>query len=281
MSLVQLDSCTYCFSGPVGPTGTTGYTGSNTGPSGPTGPTGLTGEPYLTGPTGNTGHTGPTGPPGDIGGLVVKNHGAPRWPPEDNAPFMNMDVDTGNIYLFDSHQWVLVGNNKGPVGPPGARGPTIYCDQVTGGIYYITVEGGNFGPYTTTSDSLTMMNSGNIDGVTGAIMKFNSGSMVQELGIKVSLNFNTSSVQRLTLDIKVVTIGNEPAAYNRSTKLLDVDGNNYALGVYMVINQPLNPLIISDNYYYVVVRWSVNAGVATMHLPTNHLNISVISKHLS
>lgn len=281
MDLICLGDNIYCFPGPQGPPGPTGPTGSNIGPEGPRGPIGSTGSTGDTGMTGPTGLTGKIGIPGNIGGLIVKDYGPPKWTPQDNAPFLHMDVSSGDVYLFESHQWIKVGNNMGPQGPPGPRGPTIYCNQAESGIYYITVEGGNFGPYSTTNNSLSYMNSGNIDGITGAVMKFNTGNSVQELGIKASLNFNAIGVQKLTLELQVINSDSLVIKTQRCTKLLDSDGNNYSLGTYVLLSQPLIPLVVSNTSYYIVARWMVNAGSVTMNLGGNHLNLAVISKHLS
>jgi hypothetical protein len=120
---VDVDSYLTAHPGPTGPTGPTGLTGP-TGPTGATG-AGITGPTGATGPTGNTGVTGPTGAQG--AGVIILGSYLSLGALQSAHPTGNLGdgyIISGNLYVWDSTQWLNVGPLQGNTGTTGATGNT-------------------------------------------------------------------------------------------------------------------------------------------------------------
>jgi len=125
--------------GPTGPQGIQGITG-DTGPTGPAGPQGIQGIQGDTGPTGPQGIQGDMGPAGPQGiqgiqgdqgvagiGINLKGEVATvsALPATGNVQGDAYVVtDVGNLYSWDSTQWIDVGQIVGPQGIQGITGDT-------------------------------------------------------------------------------------------------------------------------------------------------------------
>jgi hypothetical protein len=119
--------------------GATGANSTIAGPTGATGPTGIQGNTGLTGPTGAnstvpgpTGPTGSTGPTGATGaqGTSINFKGSVANSTALNAitgQLTNdayLQIDNGNLYVWNGSSWTNVGQIVGPQGNTGAQGST-------------------------------------------------------------------------------------------------------------------------------------------------------------
>ena len=133
--------------GPKGDTGETGATGPQglTGAQGPQGEQGIQGiqgiqgEPGIQGPKGDTGEQGPAGIGINLKGEVATPEDLPMTGNQQGDSYVV--TSNGDLYSWDSTQWIDVGQivgPQGPVGPQGEMGPQ--------GIQGIQGEIGPMGP---------------------------------------------------------------------------------------------------------------------------------------
>lgn len=277
MSFIKVCKNKYCFIGPQGPTGETGPQGPQNGPRGITGSTGPKGARNNYGPTGDKGPTGERGDSGKAGAMIVRQIGAPTLLPNNEGIVVSNDIDSGDIYYYTSGNWIGIGNNKGPTGPVGVRGPTVYCDNNS---YFYTILGGT--KITTGSTNLnvyTHLSNGDIDGVLGAVYRHNTNTNFYEITSRIDLNVNTVGVGIISILYEFFTQSQTLILSKSVQKCVESDNTNLTLSTDFTINNPLTPILLPNTNYYLVVSWKVNTGSIGLFNSGNHLNISVSAKY--
>lgn len=110
--IVELPRGYVLVPGPPGPPGPAGSPGGAQGPPGPAGPIGQMGPPGLAGPPGPVGPAGPSGgpegPQGARGSMWFSGQGDPIFTTGVRVNDHYLDVDTGNVWMFEggSRGWV-------------------------------------------------------------------------------------------------------------------------------------------------------------------------------
>jgi len=84
------------------------------------------------GPPGPQGPLGPIGPAGVRGSLWFDGSGAPSSITGEEEGDYYLDVDNGDVYLYDGVTWSLEGNIQGPQGPVGPQGPGNILFEIDG-----------------------------------------------------------------------------------------------------------------------------------------------------
>jgi len=84
------------------------------------------------GPPGPQGPLGPIGPAGVRGSLWFDGSGAPSSIIGTEEGDYYLDVDNGDVYLYDGVTWSLEGNIQGPQGPVGPQGPGNILFEIDG-----------------------------------------------------------------------------------------------------------------------------------------------------
>ena len=84
------------------------------------------------GPPGPQGPLGPIGPAGVRGSLWFDGSGAPSSITGEEEGDYYLDVDNGDVYLYNGVTWSLEGNIQGPQGPVGPQGPGNILFEIDG-----------------------------------------------------------------------------------------------------------------------------------------------------
>lgn len=279
MSFIKVCKNRYCFIGATGPTGPVGIQGPQNGPRGITGPIGPTGPRDNFGPVGLAGPQGDQGNHGTPGALLIRQPGPPTMIPITNGIIVSNDTVGGEIYYFAHGNWNGIGNNKGHTGPVGQRGPITTCNSSS--FYYTLLGGIKVTTGSTSSMNYEFLNSGNIDGVNGAIYKHNTGVNFYNLVSRIDINFSSIGVGLLSMLYQVYTQDQTLIMSKKAERCIENDGTNLTLSTDFTLNNPLNSILIPNTDYYLVVSWKVDSGNVSISNSGNHINLSVIALYQS
>lgn len=278
MSFIKVCKNRYCFIGVQGPTGVTGITGPQNGPRGVTGPIGPTGPRDNFGPVGITGPQGERGNSGTPGALLIRQFGPPTLLPTTSGIIVSNDINSGEIYYFAHGNWIGIGNNKGPTGPIGKRGPSTTCNSNS--FYYTLLGGIKLTTGSTSSNVYNYVTSGNIDGVNGAIYKHNTNTNFYALTSRIDLNFSSIGVSVLDVLYQVYTQSQILIMSRTAQRCIESDGN-LTLSIDFTVNNSNNPILLPNTDYYLVVSWKVDSGTVSISNSGNHINLSILGRYQS
>lgn len=256
---------------PVGfVTGSTGYRGER-GPAGPTGHTGIQGI------QGSDGKIGKIGEPGDnskIFSRILFGKGKPITSSFTGNQNIYYDKNQHDLYYLLGNVWNKIGNTIGPTGETGPVGVTSTCEVSEQNS--ISLFGGTFTNYSTSSLEFVYMSSDSEDGVLGSLLRFRTSSnfFIGGTTVNIFINMNLLVRDLVTFQIEIRNLNGSFSSLYEFSYINE--GNN-------LCTKASYPVILKPGVnYYIITKWKVMNGniVNMLSSSNNHIGISVfISKY--
>lgn len=244
------------------------------GPRGPGGPTGDQGEVGDQGPDGPAGPQGERGDHASIPSRITFGKGAPISTAFSGNRNVYLDKEKNDLYYLLGDVWTRISNLDGETGPTGAKGSTTTC--VVPDRDSISLFGGTFTNYSTSSTDFVLMSSDSEDGILGSLLRFKTSPNYSISGttINVFVNMNLVTEDLVTFEVEIRNLNGTYS--NIYTFLYQNEGDNICTkaSYHITLSPGVN--------YYIVPKWKVKNGntVVMESASYNHIGFSAfISKY--
>jgi hypothetical protein len=250
--------------------GPTGYRGER----GPAGPTGIQGIQGIQGPDGPHGPLGERGNNSKIFSRILFGKGKPITTSFTGNQNVYYDKNQHDLYYLLGDVWNKIGNTIGPTGETGSMGPTTTC--VVSEQNSISLFGGTFTNYSTSSLTFVDMSSDSEDGVLGSLLRFRTSPnyFIGGTNVNIFVNMNIVTRELVTFQIEI---------RNLNGSFSNLYEFSYINEGYNICTKASYPVTLKPGVnYYIIARWKVaNGNVVSMQSNfNNHIGISVfISKY--